>query len=88
MITPSTPEIYATGILLPGDNRKASPTAISGGISAGMWTPIPGVTVDKRKHTIVVIIVAKKVGSSGAFGRRYTHNKSGITQPPRFIAIT
>lgn len=68
--TPSTPEIYATGILLAGENIKARTTATRGGIKAGIRTPRPGTMVDIRKHIRVVIIVAKNVGRRGALGKR------------------
>lgn len=85
---PKTPEIYATGAALWGDNKIAEAAATRGGIKAGRVMPTPGTGLASAFATIVTIIVAIIVGSSGALGKRYKLRMTGTTAPPTFTAIT
>lgn len=79
--------MYATGAALLGDKRIAAAAATRGGIKAGRVIPTPGTGLASAFATIVTIIVAIIVGSSGALGKRYKLRITGTIAPPTFTAI-
>ena len=84
---PKTPETKAQGVINSGAKIQAKSKAKMGGTMAGRAIPLLGTGLAKNLQTRIIKIMAIKTGSKGILNKKYIESKTGITAPPKFIAI-